>query len=65
MKTITLQLSEEQYARLMQVAECRYETPSELLMARIIDLLEDPTDPFDPRGQRQREKDEEFLRRIA
>jgi hypothetical protein len=65
MKTITLELSEEQFARLTQAAECHYEALSELLKARLIDLLEDPTDPFDPRGQRPRERDAEFLRRIA
>jgi hypothetical protein len=65
MKTITLELSEEQFARLTQAAECRYETLSERLKGRLIDLLEDPTDPFDPRGQRQRKREEEFLHRIA
>jgi hypothetical protein len=65
MKTIMLELSEEQFARLRQAAECRYEALCKLLQARLIDLLEDPTDPFDPRGQLQRERDGEFLRRIA
>jgi hypothetical protein len=65
MKTIKLELSEEQFARLSEVAECHLETPSELLKARVIDLLEEPADPFDPRGRCQRERDDEFLRRIA
>jgi hypothetical protein len=65
MKTITLELSEEQFARLTEVAESCLETPSELLKARVIDLLEDPADPFDPRVRYQRDRDEEFLRRIA
>ena len=65
MKTITIVLPEEQYARLTEAAECRDKSLSELLKARLIDLLEDPTDPFDPRGQCQRERDAEFLRRIV
>jgi hypothetical protein len=65
MKTITLELSEEQFARLSEVAESHLETPAELLKTRLIDLLEEPADPFDPRGRCHRERDEEFLRRIA
>jgi hypothetical protein len=65
MKTIMLRMSEEQFNRLRLAAECRWETLADLLRARLIDLLEDPTDPFDPRGQWQRERDEEFPRRIA
>src|SRR4051812_21088625 len=58
MKTITLELSEDQFARLAEAADCRDKTLSELLKARLIDLFEDPVDPFDPRGQGQRERDE-------
>jgi hypothetical protein len=65
MKTIMLRMSEEQFNRLRLAAECRWETLADLLRARLIDLLEDPTDPFDPRGRWQRERDEEFPRRIA
>jgi hypothetical protein len=46
-------------------AECRYEAPCMRLKARPIALLEDPTDPFDPGGQRPRERGAEYLRRIA
>jgi hypothetical protein len=65
MKTITLELSEEQLARLTQAVGCRYETLSGLLKARLFDLLEDPTDPFDPRWLGRRDREREFLRRIA
>jgi hypothetical protein len=65
MKTIMLEMSDEQFAHLTQAAEFRYASLSELLKARLIDLLEDPTDPFDPRWQLQSEREEEFLRRIA
>jgi hypothetical protein len=65
MKTITFNLSEQQFDRLTQAADCRDRTLSELLKARLIDLLEEPTDPFDWTGQRQRERDEELLRRIV
>jgi hypothetical protein len=65
MKTITFELSEEQFAHLKRSAECRHVAPRKLLKSRLIDLLEDPIDPFDPRGQLPREREEEFLSRIA
>ena len=65
MRTIMIEMSEEQFSRLARAAECHHEVLSELLKARLIDLLEDPLDPFDPRGQRRRESEDEFLRRIA
>jgi hypothetical protein len=65
MKTIMFEMSEEQFARLTRAAEFRYATLSELLKARLIDLLEDPIDPFDPRWQLRWEREAEFLRRIA
>jgi hypothetical protein len=58
-------LSEEPFALLTQATERSYETFSELLKDRLIDLLEDPPNPFDPRVQHQRQTDEEFRRRIA
>jgi hypothetical protein len=65
MKRITFELSEDQFARLEKAADCRDRALAELLKARLIDLFEDPADPFDPSGQRLRERDEELLRRIA
>jgi hypothetical protein len=65
MKTIILELSEEQFARLRHSAERRHETLPELLKARLVGLLEDPTDPFDPRWHRSHEMEEDFARRIA
>ncbi|MDB5349092.1 MAG: hypothetical protein JWN86_339 [Planctomycetota bacterium] len=65
MKTITLELSEEQHARLTLAAESGHETIRELLNARLIDLLEESVDPFDPRANRQRDRHEEFMRRLA
>jgi hypothetical protein len=57
--------AQERFARLSHAAECRYESLSERLKARLIDLLENPTDPFDTRAQRHRERDNESLRRIT
>ena len=65
MKTIMLELSEEQFSRLMQAAELSCETIPELVKDRLIDLLEEPIDPFEPRSRRERERDEAFRRRIA
>jgi hypothetical protein len=65
MKTITFEFSEDQFDRLKRAAEDRDETVSDLLRAVLIDVLTDPTDPFDPRGRCQRARDEEFQRRIA
>lgn len=65
MKTLMLELPDEQVARLELAAECRNRSLVELLKVRLIDLFEDPADPFDQCGQRLREKDEELLRRLA
>jgi hypothetical protein len=62
---ITLVLPEEQVDRLEQSARRRNKSLAELLKVRLIDLFEDPADPFDPRGQRLREVDQELLRRIT
>jgi hypothetical protein len=65
MKAITLVLPDEQVDRLELAASRRDKPLAELLKIRLIDLLEDPADPFDPRGQFLRERDQELLRRFA
>ena len=65
MKTITLELTEVQFAHLTKAAESRNETPAGLVKVRLFDLLHGPTDPFDLRGRLDRDREEEFLRRLA
>ena len=65
MKAITLLLSDEQVDRLELAASRRSKPLAELLKFRLIDIFEDPADPFDPRGQCLRERDQELLRRLA
>jgi hypothetical protein len=64
MRSITLELPEEQVARLKYAAGCRNMTLAELLTVRFSELFDDPADPFDPKGQRLREEDQKLLRRI-
>jgi hypothetical protein len=65
MKAITLILPEEQLDRLELAARCRNKTLAELLKVRLIDMFEDRADPFDPRRQCLRERDQELLRRLV
>jgi hypothetical protein len=64
MKSITLELPEEQVALLKHAAGCRNMTLAELLTVRLIELFDDPADLFDPKGQRLREEDQKLLRRL-
>jgi hypothetical protein len=64
-KAITLVLPDDQADRLERAASHRGKTLAELLRIRLIDMFEDLADPFDPRGQFLRERDQELLRRFA
>lgn len=63
--TITIALLEQQFVRLERAAQWRDKSLTDLLQLRLIDLFEDPADPFDPSRQRLGEWDQALLRRLA
>ena len=63
--TFTLQLDDEQFRRLVEIAQELKVDPSELAKAAITDLVSRQADDFDSAARRVLEKNRELYRRLS